>query len=248
MRFVTLPVFCFIIILTTGCGSSGVRTDSPAKLSSSSHDPLQKMNKGIYKFNSKFDQILLKPVSRGYDRITPGPIGRGITNFFQNLSEPKVMVNSFLQGKVKRGVTSLSRFLINSTVGLGGLIDWAGMSGAPFEDEDFGQTMAVWGWENGSYVVLPILGPSNVRDSLGIVVDFFSYPLLYYPDAAVRNGMYVLRVVNNRANLLATSDVLSEAAGDKEYEFVREAYKQQRKNLVNEGEVPFEGLEFIEDD
>jgi len=251
-------LLCFIAInLTTGCASNGSHSDSgqsgaEAAVTTSSfdiqkQDPLEKVNKGIYSFNIAFDDSILKPTARGYEHITPGPVSRGITNFFQNLSEPRVMVNSFLQGKVDRGMTSLARFAINTTVGLGGLIDWAGKSGAPFVDEDFGQTLAVWGWTDGAYVMLPVLGPSNVRDTLGTVVDFFSYPLLYYHDATARNGLYVFRIIDNRANALGATDILTEAAGDKEYEFLREAYKQRRQSQVNNGNAPLEGLEFIEE-
>lgn len=245
------------IMLTTGCAANGSRPDSAANdpragtrassLNTNEQDPLEKVNKGIYSFNLALDDSILKPTAKGYERITPGPVSRGITNFFQNLSEPRVVINSFLQGKVDQGMISLARFAINTTVGLGGLVDWAGKSGAPFVDEDFGQTLAVWGWNDGAYVMLPVLGPSNVRDTLGTVVDFFSYPLLYNNDATVRNGLYVLRIIDNRANALGATDILTEASGDKEYEFLREAYKQRRQSQIYNGNPPLEGMEFLEE-
>ena len=256
----TRPVqfLCFILmILSTACASTGPAVETGSSENGSAEtassfdiqkqDPLEKVNKGVYSFNTAIDNSVLKPVAEGYEQVAAGPVSRGVTNFFQNLNEPRVMLNSFLQGKLDRGMTSFARFTINSTLGLGGLIDWAGKSGAPFVDEDFGQTLAVWGMGDGAYIMLPVLGPSNVRDTLGTIVDFFSYPLFYYPDAAVRNGLYVVRVIDTRANALGTTDVLSEAAGDKEYEFVREAYKQRRKSQVYNGDAPLENLEFIED-
>ncbi len=251
MKKFVWPFFFAAIALTSGCASNGASVDSAAKPDTDSpeHDRMERMNKGVYGFNSRFDKSFLKPVAKGYVAITPKPVGRGITNFFQNISEPRVMLNSVLQGKLDRGMISAARFVINSTVGLGGLIDWAGMSGAPFKDEDFGQTLAVWGWKKTNYVVLPILGPSTDRDAVGEIVDFFTDPLIYYRDVNVRNGLYVLRMVNKRANALTTTDIISEAGGEQEYEFVREAYKQRRKSQVTDGAPPpLEGLEFIEDD
>lgn len=246
-RFLYIVLVLVLASVATGCASTS--SQSSATTPSSEKDRLEPLNRGVYKFNSKLDKALLKPVARGYDRITPGRVSRGITNFFRNLAEPRSMVNSFLQGKVHRGMTSLARFTINTTFGLGGFIDWAGKSGAPFKDEDFGQTLAVWGWKDPNYVMLPLLGPSNVRDTLGEVVDFFTYPLLYYKDEPVRNTLFVLRLVDERANLLGTTDVLEEAAGEQEYEFVREAYRQKRNAEVRDGEPAPEpeGLEFLED-
>ena len=210
-------------------------------------DPLIKVNRGIYTFNTAIDNRMLKPVARGYERVTPGSMSHGVTNFFQNLDEPRVMLNSILQGKIDRAGISLARFIINTTFGIGGVMDVAKASGAPYQNEDFGQTMAVWGWENGSYIMLPFLGPSNVRDTLGEVVDFFTYPLLYYHDAPIRNGLYVLRFIDHRANLLSATDIVDEAGGEQDYEFIREAYEQRRKSQIHDGAPPLEGLEFLKD-
>lgn len=244
-RFAYTLLLLVLASVVSGCASTS--TQSTSTTPSSEKDRLEPLNRGVYKFNSKVDKALLKPVAKGYDRVTPKLVSRGITNFFRNLSEPRVMMNNFLQGKVKGGMTSLARFTINTTVGLGGLIDWAGKSGAPFKDEDFGQTLAVWGWKDPNYVVLPLLGPSNVRDTLGEVIDFFTYPLLYYKDEPVRNTLFVVRLVDERANLLGTTDVLEEASGEQEYEFVREAYKQKRNSEIRNGEPELPKLEDLED-
>jgi len=235
--------------MVSGCASSAAKPDqvTTKEASHGNDDPLEPLNRDVYRFNVAADKAVLKPVARGYDRATKGPLRKGVSNFFQNLGEPRVMVNSFLQGKLNEGMTSLTRFFINSTFGLGGMIDVAGMSGAPFHDEDFGQTLAVWGWKKSDYIVLPILGPSNARDTLGQVVDFFSYPLLYYNHEPARTGLYVLKIVDTRANALNTTDILNAAAGDQEYQFVREAYRQHRESQIQNGKPKLQGLEFIED-
>lgn len=239
-----------LLALLLVCSSNILAADAPKKSAladDATHDPLIKVNKGVYSFNSGIDNGLLKPVARGYEAVMPGPVSHGVTNFFQNLSEPRVMLNSLLQGKLDRAGISLARFVINTTVGVGGLMDLAKGSGAPYQDEDFGQTLGVWGWEDGSYIMLPLLGPSNVRDTVGQVVDFFTYPLLYYPDAPLRNGLFVLRFIDQRANLLNATDIVDEAAAGQDYEFVREAYEQRRKSQIHDGAPPLEGLEFLKD-
>lgn len=211
-------------------------------------DPFKPVNKGIFAFNDGLDMVLLKPVAKGYDFIFPNPVKRGVSNFYQNLKEPRVMVNSLFQGKPDRAMRALARFILNSTIGLAGFIDIAKHAGTPYEDEDFGQTLGVWGWKNNSYIMLPLLGSSNVRDTIGNVVDFFMYPVTYYPVEAVRNTLWVIQLVNYRASILDATDILDEAAGEDRYEFVREAYHQSRKNAVYDGEPPLEGLEFLEEE
>jgi len=211
-------------------------------------DPYERLNKKLFSFNDGLDRYLMKPISTGYDAITPGPIGRGVTSFFNNLGEPRVVLNGALQGKLGQAVSDSARFLVNTTLGIGGLFDVARYLGIKRHNEDFGQTLAVWGVKRSSYFVIPILGPSSVRDGIGELVDFFTYPLLYYNDVGVRNGFYVLQLVNRRANLLSATDVLSEAAGGYRYEFVREAYWQNRKNQIHDGNPPLELPYMIEAD
>ena len=211
-------------------------------------DPYERLNKKLFSFNDGLDRYLMAPAARGYDAVTPGPIGRGVTNFFNNLGEPRVVFNDALQGKLGQAVSDTVRFVVNTTLGIGGLFDVANYFGIKRHQEDFGQTLAVWGVKRSSYFVIPVLGPSSVRDGVGELVDFFTYPLLYYPDAGVRNGLYVLFLVNRRANLLGATDVLGEAAGDYRYEFMREAYWQNRKHEIYDGDPPLELPYMIEDD
>jgi len=248
MNKLVLPFLLFALTIS-GCTSQSTKPNDQAVLSesASNDDPMEPLNKDVYRFNISVDKAVLKPVARKYDKLTKGPVRKGVSNFFQNLTEPRVMVNSFLQGKLGEGMTSMARFFINSTFGIGGLIDVAGYSGAPYHDEDFGQTLGVWGWKKSDYIMLPILGPSNARDVLGKIVDFFSDPLWYYHDRPTQIGLYVLKIVDTRANALGTTDILNTAAGDQEYQFVREAYRQHRDSEIRNGKPKLEGLEFIED-
>jgi len=248
MKKLVIPVLLFALTVS-GCASQSTKPNDQAGLSESARndDPMEKANRGVYRFNISADKAVLKPVAKKYDKFTKGPVRKGVSNFFQNLTEPRGMVNSFLQGKLNQGMISMTRFAINSTFGIGGLIDVAGYSGAPYHDEDFGQTLGVWGWKKSDYVMMPILGPSSVRDTLGKIVDFFSDPLWYYDDRPTQIGLYVLKIVDTRANALGTTDILDTAAGDQDYQFVREAYRQHRDSEIRNGKPKLEGLEFIED-
>ncbi|MGW8247035.1 MAG: MlaA family lipoprotein [Acidiferrobacterales bacterium] len=248
MKKLVLPLLLFALT-ASGCASHDTKPNDRAALNERTRndDPMETANRGVYRFNVSADKAILKPVAIRYKKATKGPVKKGISNFFQNLSEPRVTVNSFLQGKLNQGMISVVRFTINSTFGIGGLIDVAGYSGAPYHDEDFGQTLGVWGWKKSDYVMMPILGPSTVRDTIGQIVDFFSDPLWYYHDRPTQIGLYVLKVVDTRANALGTTDILNTAAGEQEYQFVREAYKQHRDSEIRDGKPKLEGLEFIED-
>lgn len=204
------------------------------------NDPYQRLNKKVFSFNDNLDRYFFEPVARGYSFVMPNVAMRGVTNFFNNLEEPRIVMNGMLQGKFTQAVGDTLRFLINTTVGIGGLFDVAKHAGLQRHDEDFGQTLAVWGAKESSYFVIPLLGPSSLRDATGQVVDFFTYPLLYYHDATVKWAMYGLLLINKRANLLTATDVLSEAAGDDRYEFLRESYFQNRKNQIYDGNPPIE--------
>ncbi|MFV1998205.1 MAG: VacJ family lipoprotein, partial [Acidiferrobacterales bacterium] len=211
-------------------------------------DPYERLNRNLFTFNDGLDRYLMKPLSKGYDTITPGPVSRGITNFFNNLGEPRNVLNAALQGKLTQTASSTVRFLINTTLGIGGFFDVARYGGMKPHKEDFGQTLATWGMEGSSYVIIPVLGPSSVRDVIGELVDFFTYPLLYYNDRGVRNALYVLYLTDRRANLLIATEVLEEAAGEYRYEFVREAYWQNRKNVIYDGNPPLDLPYLLEDE
>jgi len=204
------------------------------------NDPYIRLNKKVFSFNDGLDRYFFEPVARGYAFVLPNVAVRGVTNFFNNLEEPRIVMNGILQGKITQAVGDTLRFLINTTVGIGGLFDVARHAGLQRHDEDFGQTLAAWGAKESNYFVIPLLGPSTLRDATGQVVDFFTYPLTYYKDATVRWVMYGWLLVNERANLLIATDVLTEAAGDDRYEFLRESYLQNRKNQIYDGNPPLD--------
>lgn len=209
------------------------------------HDPWERVNRPIYRFNDAVDRAIMKPVARGYIKIVPEPVRRGITNFSRNLITPLYVVNNFLQGKPKEGTGELMRFVVNSTVGIGGIFDVAAMSGIEAHPEDFGQTAATWGVPPGPYVVLPFLGPHTLRDAVLRPLDVQLDPLYHYDNASVRDPLYVLRVINVRANLLPLDDLLEES-GDR-YVTLRESYLQNREFEVYDGNPPVAEDEFFDE-
>lgn len=202
------------------------------------YDPFEGFNRAMYKFNTKLDDYVLKPVAKGYRAVVPTPARQGVSNFFANLREPMVMLNDALQGKFKHAASDLGRFLTNSTLGIFGVFDVATRMGLEKRTEDFGQTLAVWGFAEGPYLVLPFLGPSGIRDGVGLVGDFYAYPPTYMEETSTAWKLFVLGTVDTRARYLDTGDILYQAAGDDPYVFVREAYRQRRRNLIHDGAAP----------
>ena len=207
------------------------------------NDPLEGYNRAMYSFNDTLDRAIIKPVAQGYDAVLPDPIQKGVSNIFSNLNEITVILNDLLQLKFGQALDDTGRFLLNSTVGFAGIFDVAGYEG---HDEDFGQTLGVWGVEPGAYVVLPLFGPRTVRDSFGLVADIYTDPVTYVDDVATRNALVALEVIDTRANLLGVSKVLEEAAED-QYSYVRDAYLQRRQNLVYDGNPPEEDFDVFTD-
>lgn len=197
-------------------------------------DPYESFNRKVYRFNSAVDRAVLKPLARGYDRLLPDTVQRRIGNLFRNLAEPTVAINNLLQGKVHDAFAVTARFLANTTLGIGGLFDVASQAGVPRQQEDFGQTLAKWGAQPGPYIVLPFLGPRTVRDSFGLVADWYTDPVTYIDDESVRYSVRGLNLVDIRWQLMDASRVLEQATDD-EYLFVREAYLQRRNNLIRDG-------------
>jgi len=209
-----------------------------------SRDPWEGMNRATFEFNDGFDKVLMRPVAEGYRFILPSPARNAVTNFFSNLNDPWVALNQLMQGKMERAIDDLGRFVWNSTFGLLGLIDVASDMGLAKHKEDFGQTLAVWGVDFGPYFVLPILGPSSVRDASGTVVDAFAYLPWQIPKWADFDhrvtwqwSLTGLDLVQARANLLDATDLLEQAALDR-YAFLRNAYFQRRRNLIYDGDPP----------
>lgn len=217
--------------LLAGCASSG-----------NTRDPGEHFNRVMFALNDGLDVLVVKPVARGYDAVLPRPVKTGVSNFFSNIEDVLVGVNSVLQGKVDDGARDLGRFVVNSTVGVLGLIDVATEMGLEKHDEDFGQTFGRWGVGPGPYVVLPVFGPRTVRDTVGFVLDSTIDPVSQAKDPAVRNSLTMLRLVNKRVELLPADKVIEEAALDR-YAYVRDAYLQRRLNLVHDGNPPRRDLD-----
>ena len=190
-------------------------------------DPFEPVNRVVFKFNDGVDRYVAVPVAKGYQKVTPQPLRTAISNFFSNLGDLTNAANALLQLKFTDATEDIVRFAFNSTFGLGGLLDWATPAGLPKHHQDFGLTLGHWGIPSGPYLVLPLFGPSTVRDSMGLIVDVKFNPVNYM-EPAVRNPMYLLQFVSTRSDLLGATDLLQQAALDK-YSFVRDAYTQQRR-------------------
>lgn len=207
-------------------------------------DPYEDWNRKFYAFNDALDKAILAPASRAYVEVTPAPARHGVRNFFDNLAYPEVFINDFLQGKVEQGFEDVGRFVINSTFGLGGLIDFAGGLGFSRNEEDFGQTFAVWGFDSGAYFDLPFLGPNTARDASGIPPGTVTN-LLFYANSIVTFPLGLLKIVDRRASLDPAIRIRDETALDP-YVFQREAYLQRRRHLIHDGDPPLDDLYTLE--
>jgi len=204
-------------------------------------DPLEPWNRGVYKFNDALDRAVLKPVATAYQESTPQLVRQGVGNFFANLEDAWTMVNSALQLKGQAAAESLTRFWVNTLMGLGGVLDVATEMQIPRHNEDFGQTLGYWGVGSGPYIVLPLLGPSTARDTAALPAEWYGDLVTHTDDVAVRNTLITVRVVHTRARLLKQEGLLEQAALDK-YSFLRDAYLQHRRNLVYDGNPPEEPM------
>jgi phospholipid-binding lipoprotein MlaA len=202
-------------------------------------DPLEPWNRQVFAFNESLDANVLRPAAVGYNTVTPEPVRNNLRNFFNNLRDVWSTVNLFLQGRFRDGTVSVMRVTINTTLGIGGLVDWATPMRLDRPNEDFGQTLGVWGVPSGAYIVWPVLGSSTLRDSVGIPGDlYFSAGSFGETDLAAF-GLSALQVVSVRAGLLDATNLLNDVALDK-YAFTRDAYLQRRQNLVYDGNPPDE--------
>jgi len=200
-------------------------------------DPLEGLNRGIYKFNDTADKAVLKPIAGAYKAVIPSPVRSGVNNFFSNLNTFTTMINNLLQGKFSKAMDDAGRFVMNSTFGIAGLVDVASMDNVPKNNEDFGQTLGYWGVGNGAYIVLPLLGPSTLRDTGGFIVDTLAFdPITYVDDPRYRNELRMTKYIDKRSQYLPASDLLDEAALDP-YAFMRDAYLQRRASQVADGEA-----------
>jgi phospholipid-binding lipoprotein MlaA len=217
-----------IFVLVCAIAMSGCATNNPK-------DPLEPFNRAMFRFNDAVDQAALKPAAQAYSNL-PSVVQTGVGNFFGNLADVWTAVNNLLQGKVADGVTDVMRVAVNTTFGLGGLIDIGSQAGMPKHKKDFGQTLGTWGVGPGPYVVLPIFGSSTLRDAIATPVDISGDPWHYKRPIRWRNTGSVLRAVDQRAALLGASNLLEDVALDR-YEFVRDVYLQRRESKIHDGEV-----------
>jgi phospholipid-binding lipoprotein MlaA len=213
---------------------SGCATTNPK-------DPFEPFNRAMFSFNDAVDQAAVKPAAQAYSNL-PSFVQTGVGNFFGNLGDVWTAVNDLLQGKVADGVTDVMRVAVNTTFGLGGLLDIGSEAGMTKHKEDFGQTLGKWGVSPGPYLVLPVLGPSTVRDTVATPLDIAGDPWHYKRPVRWRNTGTVLHVVDQRAVLLDASNLIEAAALDR-YEFVRDAYLQRRESKIHDGEVPSSSYE-----
>ena len=225
-------------LFLTGCATT--------QHQSNVNDPLEGYNRVMHSFNDTVDKAVIKPIAQGYDFIMPAPISTGVSNFFSNLNEITVIANDVLQFKFTQAFDDTSRFAINSTLGIVGFMDVASDFGYRKNNEDFGQTLGSWGIGPGPYLVLPFLGPRDIRDTVGLVGDYYTVPMTYVKPSGTRDPARILWVVDGRANLLKAEKVLEEAAID-EYVYVRDAYLQRRQSLVYDGNPPEEEFDVFAD-
>jgi phospholipid-binding lipoprotein MlaA len=221
----SLSLLC--LALLAGCAAQpGVKSDP--------RDPWERMNRSTYRFNDAFDRAIAKPVARGYRKVTPRFVQTGIGNFLDNLRSPVVMVNDLLQGQFKAFASDTGRLLMNTTFGIGGLLDPASAAGLDKNDRDFGQTLGKWGLKTGPYLVIPFLGPSDVRDAVGRVGDVYSDPRHYIRSNWLSYGLWAVGAVDTRARLLDVEGAIAGAYDP--YALIRSAYLQHRAFKVHGGE------------
>jgi phospholipid-binding lipoprotein MlaA len=239
-RFLT-PRTAAPLLLTALLGLTGCATLPGGK--PDPRDRFERLNRTVFAFNTKFDHAILRPVARGYVKVTPRTVRTGINNFITNLSSPVTIVNNFLQGKFNDGVTDTARLVVNTTIGIGGLFDPATGMGLDRHLADFGETLGIWGVHGGPYLMLPFLGSSNVRDALGLVPDYLllheiETVQLFDNSEAAEWSLFVVGVVNRRSQLLDLDRVIDSSYDP--YAVLRSAYLQRRAYLINGGVTPLE--------
>jgi len=249
MRAFGTVLLAMIVLATAACASHPIQqgaapavvvgTDdhgkfaSEAEAISSVFDPWEGFNRKIHRFNDAADKVVLRPLALGYKKITPEPFQAGVSRFFSNLGMPATAVNRALQGRPGHAATSLGRFAVNTTVGIVGVFDPASRLGLPRPDgEDFGQTLATWGWRESRYLVLPLLGPRTVRDAVGFVGDQPLSPLGQIQDSGTASGLQLLQTIDMRTRLLRLDQFRRDALD--EYAFVRDAWIQRRNHQIRQ--------------
>ncbi len=256
-RRMALPLLLGLTLLHTPSWSAE-RLDpivviAPPEEETVTTDPLEGYNRAMFSFNESLDQHLLKPVAEGYRDLMPDLVERGVSNFFSNLREPFNIINNLLQFKLEEAVSDTMRFTINTTLGLGGILDIATEAQIPKHDEDFGQTLAVWGVESGPYFVLPVLGPSTLRDTVGLGTELWAGNTTQVggnnildltseiTPASSELATDLTQAISKRADLLEEKEMIDQASFDN-YLFIRDAYLQKRESMILDGNVPLPPL------
>lgn len=224
--FQRLIVCSFITLLMAGCSAAPTQQTAAHE-----DDPLEGMNRSVYSFNKSVDQAVVSPLANAYAAITPDFIEQGVENFFNNLADVNNFVNHILQAKPKLAANDAGRLLINTTIGIGGLFDVAAKFGMYQQSEDFGQTLGYWGVDSGPYLVLPFMGPSSVRDGVGLLADYQLDPVAELQPSSHQAPIQVLQVLDTRVQL---QDVQQLIIGD-EYSFIRDAYLSRRQIQIHDG-------------
>ncbi|WP_299177298.1 VacJ family lipoprotein [uncultured Neptuniibacter sp.] len=214
-------------------GAVALALSQPVMAENVEVDPWEGFNRAMFNFNDGLDTYALKPVTKGYKAVMPDMAEEGVHNFFENLADIGTLINNLLQGKFENAGKDFARVSFNSTFGLAGFIDVASPMGIEKHEEDFGQTFGYWGASSGPYVVLPFFGPTTVRDGIGMYPDTLVDPVYHLDDTGARNALYLTRVIDTRAQLLASEKLIS---GDK-YTFIRDAYLQKREFDIADGDV-----------
>ena len=235
------PTAARLLLLALLSLTLGACATAPASYPEPIGDSMEGLNRNINSFNMTLDRSLLRPAAQGYSKL-PGPVVSSVGNFFDNLREIRTFVNDLLQGKPKRAGSTLGRFALNSTVGIGGLFDPATSAGIQQHTESFAETLAVWGIPSGEYFVIPFLGPATVRDAAGRLVDFFTHPfMLYDADNVIVDNLWLLDYVDGRYRLLPADKALQESLDP--YVFLREAYIQRMRYSIYDGNPPLVDFE-----
>lgn len=228
LRHLAVPATLATSLALAGCASSG-----------NPKDPWESYNRVVYRFNTQVDDYLMKPVARGYNYLLPAVVRQGLGNVYNNVGEVRNIGNNLLQGKGEYAADSFARLLVNTTFGIAGLFDIMTPAGVPAREEDFGQTLAVWGVADGPYFVLPLLGPSTVRDTGGMGGDYVFGVIDNFDSIRARNAYTAARIVHKRSELLTATTLVDEAALDA-YSFARDGYLQRRRFVIHDGNPPRE--------
>ncbi len=235
---VRVALLAGLVLFMPGCATPPTDPDALAAYNEA-NDPLEPMNRQIFGFNKFADKYLIKPIAQGYVAVVPAAGRRSVRNFLNNLHTPVVFANDVMQGEFERAGITVGRVIVNSTAGIGGLFDVATEIGLPYHNEDFGQTLAVWGVGEGPYLMLPILGPSNPRDTVGMVADGFMDPLDWYLDNTHRTYLIYVRAlidgIDRRAEVIDALDEIERTSLDF-YATIRSLYRQRRIDEINNGE------------